>query len=125
MALGAKNQSKDDPILQACREALLELKSLHEREALLKQQVAELRDLSDLKEERIVILQSVITEYEKAIEARKRAEVAVELLRQNYEAQLKTAEKQLNNEKRKVKLWQVVSGALLLITILGLSANRN
>jgi hypothetical protein len=107
-------------ILQQCREAVLELKMRRESEDLLKKQVDELKRVSDLKDQRLDVLERTIAEYEKAIAARQRAEQAVELLKQNYEAQIKTVQAELANEKRKNLLWKVVAvGAFVVGIVLG------
>ncbi len=109
-----QTDSRNDQIMQECRKALLELKSLREREDSLKKEVEELKRLGTLKDERLQLLEATIAEYEKAVQARKDAEKTVELLRQNYEAQVKTLEKELGIERRKVALWKVLTVVALI-----------
>lgn len=102
----------DKEILQQCRAAVQELVFRRESEDLLKKKVDEIQRISGLKDERIEILQNAVAEYEKAMEARKKAETVVEALRQNYEAQIKSVERELAREKRKGKLYAI--GAFIL-----------
>jgi chromosome segregation ATPase len=110
-------------ILQKCREALQELTFRRESEELLKKKVAEIERVSSLKDERIEILQQAIAEYEKAIEARKKAESVVEALRQNYEAQIKSVERELARARRNGRLLAGV--ALVFGVLVGAFATKN
>jgi chromosome segregation ATPase len=121
-ALRSPAQSEKQ-ILEQCRAAIQELTFRRESEELLKKKVAEVERVSGLKDERIEILQKSIAEYEKAIEARKKAESAVEALRQNYEAQIKSVEGELARARRNGR-WLAVGG-FVLGAALAIFANRN
>jgi hypothetical protein len=110
-------------ILQKCREAVQELTFRRESEELLKKKVAEVERVSGLKDERIEILQKSIAEYELAIEARKKAESVVEALRQNYEAQIKSVERELARARRNGKL--LAAGGFVLGILITVFAGRN
>jgi chromosome segregation ATPase len=110
----------DKEILQQCRAAVQELVFRRESEDLLKKKVDEIQRISGLKDERIEILQNAVAEYEKAMEARKKAETVVEALRQNYEAQIKSVERELARARRNGRLFGFVgvilgAGAVLLL----------
>lgn len=107
----------DGQILQRCREALLDLTATREREALLKKQVEEMRRVDGLKDERLALLEKSIAEYEKAIEARRKAELVVEELRKNYEAQLAAAQKQIASANRRAWLWRAVAVVAVIFAL--------
>lgn len=105
----ARQTANERDILQACREALAELKFRREAEATLKQQVEELKALSTAKDERINHLEAAIAKYEAAVQARTQAETFVSELRSNYERQVSLAEKQLAIEQGKTNFWRAMS----------------
>ena len=96
-------------VLQACREALAELKFRRESEATLKQQVDELKAAGAAKDERISHLEASIARYEAAVQARTQAEAFVAELRSNYEKQVAIAEKQLAIEQGKTNFWRTMA----------------
>lgn len=112
-ANSAQQAPKPD-VVKACREALLELQEKREIEANLKEQVATLKRQGALKDDRIESYKVIVKEYEAAIEERKTAEKIVEQLRQNYEAQLKEAQKQINAANRRATFWQWAAAVALV-----------
>ena len=119
------DKARNAQILKECREALIELASLREREAILKKRAEEADKLQKLTDERLDLYQKTVAEYEKAIEARKKAESTVDLLRINYEAQVKTMEKELANEKRKVLFWKIATGVAVVLGLASRVFNNN
>jgi len=96
-------------ILQACRDAVLELKFAREKEALLLKQVEELKAVNSAQSEQVAHLNAAIAKYELAVTARTQAEALVSELRANYEKQLSQAEKALAVEKQKGNLWKALA----------------
>lgn len=113
---------QDKEILQACREALIELRAKREIESELRKQVDELKSVNSNQAEQVRRLESAIAKYEQAITARQQAEVIVEALRQNYESQIKVVEKLLENERRKTLFWKM---ATILALVIGAALGRN
>lgn len=111
-------QGSNAQILQQCREALVELSSLREREAILKKQIEEYKRLDSLKDDQIALLEKSVAEYEKVVAAIEKVEIIVAELRKNHAAQMTNMEKQLANEKRKVFLWKVVAGIAAVLALL-------
>jgi hypothetical protein len=103
--------------LQACREAVTELRFRRESEETLKKQVEELRASGAAKDERIGRLEAAIAKYEAAVQARTQAEVFVSELRSNYEKQVALAERQLAIEQGKTNFWRTMTRVVLVTGI--------
>ncbi len=95
--------------MQACREAVAELKFRRESEDTLKKQVEELKAAGAAKDDRISHLEAAIAKYEAAVAARTQAEAFVSELRSNYEKQVAVAEKQTAIEQGKTSFWRTMA----------------
>jgi hypothetical protein len=119
----AQDTKPSDAVIKACRDAVAEVVSLREREAILKKTVDQLKRDTELRDERLALLEKSIAEYERAIEARKRAESVVEELRKSYQNQIALAEKEISNQKRRVRLWQLLSAVAVVFALISGTKN--
>jgi hypothetical protein len=114
----------DKEILQQCRAAVQELVFKREQVSLLEKKVAELQKLSDLQGERNALLEQTIKQLDLALKAADKAEGLVAQLRANFEKQVAACEKELSNQRRKVRLWQLLSAvAVVFALITGAKSN--
>lgn len=110
--LGSKSHAQseqDKQILQACREALLELQHRREVETQLQKKIAELEASNLTQAEQIKKYEAAIAKYEAAVAIRTQAELLVDQLRQNYEKQVATVEKDLAVERTKTGFWKALA----------------